>query len=273
MMGSVQRNLLLVDDEENILSALTRVLRRDGYTILRATGGAAGLELLANHPVGVIISDQRMPEMTGVEFLSHAKALYPDTVRIVLSGYTDLNSVADSVNRGAIFKFLTKPWEDEQLSAQVREAFQYYEMKQENVRLTAQLQTVNEALAVLNQTLEKRVEEQTRSLRLNVHALRISQAVLEDMPLAVLGVGDDGVIAVANQAAHELLAAPGTGLVGQAVATVLPDVVVQRCLSGVGGAPAALEFSLAGQPPLLASFARLDKGNSAAGTVVVLRPR
>jgi len=273
MMGSVQRNLLLVDDEENILSALTRALRRDGYTILRATGGAAGLELLANHPVGVIISDQRMPEMTGVEFLSHAKALYPDTVRIVLSGYTDLNSVADSVNRGAIFKFLTKPWEDEQLSAQVREAFQYYEMKQENLRLTAQLQTVNEALAVLNQTLEKRVEEQTRSLRLNVHALRISQAVLEDMPLAVLGVGDDGVIAVANQAAHELLAAPGTGLVGQAVATVLPDVVVQRCLSGVGGAPAALEFSLAGQPPLLASFARLDKGNSAAGTVVVLRPR
>lgn len=273
MMGSVQRNLLLVDDEENILSALTRVLRRDGYTILRATGGAAGLELLANHPVGVIISDQRMPEMTGVEFLSHAKALYPDTVRIVLSGYTDLNSVADSVNRGAIFKFLTKPWEDEQLSAQVREAFQYYEMKQENVRLTAQLQTVNEALAVLNQTLEKRVEEQTRSLRLNVHALRISQAVLEDMPLAVLGVGDDGVIAVANQAAHELLAAPGTGLVGQAVATVLPDAVAQRCLTGIGGAPAALEFSLAGQPPLLASFARLDKGNSAAGTVVVLRPR
>lgn len=273
MMGSVQRNLLLVDDEENILSALTRVLRRDGYTILRATGGAAGLELLANHPVGVIISDQRMPEMTGVEFLSHAKALYPDTVRIVLSGYTDLNSVADSVNRGAIFKFLTKPWEDEQLSAQVREAFQYYEMKQENVRLTAQLQTVNEALAVLNQTLEKRVEEQTRSLRLNVHALRISQAVLEDMPLAVLGVGDDGVIAVANQAAHELLAAPGTGLVGQAVATVLPDAVVQRCLTGIGGAPAALEFSLAGQPPLLASFARLDKGNSAAGAVVVLRPR
>lgn len=272
-MSSDKRNLLLVDDEENILSALTRVLRRDGYSILRAGSGAAGLELLAKHPVGVIISDQRMPEMTGVEFLSRVKTRYPDTVRIVLSGYTDLKSVADSVNHGAIFKFLTKPWEDEQLLAQVREAFQYYEMKQENARLSGELRSVNDALATLNKTLERRVEEQTRSLRLNVHALRVSQAVLENMPMAVLGVGDDGVIAVANQAAHELLAAPGGGLVGRAITDVLPPDVAQGCLGDAGGAATTMTCMLPDRPVLWVNHTRLDQHSGGSGTVIVLRPQ
>lgn len=272
-MSSVKRNLLLVDDEENILSALTRVLRRDGYTILRAGSGAAGLELLAQHPVGVIISDQRMPEMTGVEFLNRVKTRYPETVRIVLSGYTDLKSVADSVNHGAIFKFLTKPWDDEQLLAQVREAFQYHEMRQENARLSAELRDVNDALALLNQNLERRVDDQTRSLVLNIQALRVLQAVFENMPVAVLGVGDDGVIAVANQAAHDLLAAPGDGLVGRALTGILPAAVVQGCLSAVGSAAITADCAAPGRQPLCLSHTRLDKGSGGSGTVIVLRPQ
>ena len=125
----MERTLLLVDDEENITASLVRLLRRDGYTILRASSGQEGLDLLARHMVGVIVSDQRMPGMTGTEFLGKVKELYPDTVRIVLSGYTELNSVTDAINRGAIYKFLTKPWEDDLLRANVEEAFQRYEMK------------------------------------------------------------------------------------------------------------------------------------------------
>ena len=113
----MDRTLLIVDDEDNILAALTRLLRREGYSILRANSGKEGLELLKDNHVGVIMSDQRMPEMTGVEFLSQVKDLYPDTVRMVLSGYTDLNSVTDAINKGAIYKFLTKPWDDELLKA------------------------------------------------------------------------------------------------------------------------------------------------------------
>ncbi|MFH1495300.1 MAG: response regulator, partial [Pseudomonadota bacterium] len=104
----MERTILLVDDEANILSALTRLLRPQGYRILRAGSGREGLELLAQNEVGVIVSDQRMPEMTGVEFLHQVRELYPDTVRIVLSGYTELNSITDAINRGAIYKFLTK---------------------------------------------------------------------------------------------------------------------------------------------------------------------
>ena len=121
-----ERTLLLVDDEQAILSALTRILRRDGYRILTATTGREGLELLALHSVQVIISDQRMQGMSGTEFLNTVKQLYPDTVRIILSGYTDLEVVTDSVNRGAVFKFLTKPWDDKLLLEQVRDAFRRY---------------------------------------------------------------------------------------------------------------------------------------------------
>ncbi|UXI70203.1 EAL domain-containing protein [Tahibacter amnicola] len=120
------RTLLVVDDEQGVRSALVRILRRDGYRVLTAEGGKEGLELLATNAVQVIISDQRMPNMSGTEFLHVVRQLYPDTVRIILSGYADLGVVTDSVNRGAVFKFLTKPWEDDLLREQVREAFRLY---------------------------------------------------------------------------------------------------------------------------------------------------
>ncbi|HET6718407.1 MAG TPA: EAL domain-containing protein, partial [Rhodocyclaceae bacterium] len=125
-----RRTLLLVDDEAGILSALKRSLRQDGYDILTAGSAREGLNILATHPVQVIVSDQRMPEMNGTEFLSRARDLYPDTVRLVLSGYTDLGSVTEAINRGAIYKFLTKPWDDAALKKDVREAFRHHESGQ-----------------------------------------------------------------------------------------------------------------------------------------------
>jgi diguanylate cyclase (GGDEF)-like protein/PAS domain S-box-containing protein len=124
---SESRTLLLVDDEPNILTALTRVLRRDGYRILTAPSAAAGLELLALNEVQVIVSDQRMPEMSGTEFLGRVKEMYPNTIRIVLSGYTELRSITDAINHGAIYKFLTKPWEDDLLRENIRQAFLHCE--------------------------------------------------------------------------------------------------------------------------------------------------
>lgn len=121
-----QRTLLLLDDEANILRALTRVLRRDGYRILSTTSVQEAFDLLAKNEIQVIISDQRMPEMSGTEFLSQVKALHPDTVRIVLSGYTDLKSVTDAINEGAIYKFLTKPWDDKQIREHIQQAFHYF---------------------------------------------------------------------------------------------------------------------------------------------------
>ncbi|MBD3640063.1 MAG: EAL domain-containing protein [Marinobacter sp.] len=123
---SPEKTLLLLDDETNILRALTRVLRRDGYRILTTTSVQEAFSLLAENRVEVIISDQRMPEMSGTEFLSRVKAIYPDTVRIVLSGYTDLKSVTEAINEGSIYKFLTKPWDDKEIREHVQKAFQYH---------------------------------------------------------------------------------------------------------------------------------------------------
>ena len=122
-----ERGLLLVDDEENVLRALVRVLRRDGYVIHTATNAEQGFELLAKNRVQVIVSDQRMPGISGTQFLSRVKDMYPDTMRIVLSGYTDLATLTDAINRGAIYKFLTKPWDDEDLRKQVQDAFRHFD--------------------------------------------------------------------------------------------------------------------------------------------------
>lgn len=123
MPGEDQQTLLLVDDEPNVLSALTRLLRREGYRILTAASPLAAFEILAQNKVQVIVSDQRMPDMTGTEFFSRVRLLYPSTMRIVLTGYTEIDSVKAAINRGAIYKFLTKPWEDDELREQIREAF------------------------------------------------------------------------------------------------------------------------------------------------------
>lgn len=122
------RCLLIVDDEENVRRSLLRLLRRDGYHLLEASSAAEGFELLAKNDVQVILSDQRMPVMSGTEFLSRVKEIYPETVRMVLSGFTELSSVTEAINRGALYKFLTKPWDDADLRAQVADAFRRYEL-------------------------------------------------------------------------------------------------------------------------------------------------
>ncbi len=133
--GDGAQTLLLVDDEPNILNSLTRLLRREGYSILTATSPTEAFDLLAKHPVQVILSDQRMPDMSGTEFFARVRQLYPDTIRIVLTGYTDLDSVTSAINRGAIYKFLTKPWDDDQLRDQVREAFRLIKEFRDNGRI------------------------------------------------------------------------------------------------------------------------------------------
>ena len=128
--GRAANTLLVVDDESSVLAAIRRTFRKEGYTLLTAACASEALELLALHPVGVILCDQRMPGMSGIDFLSRVSELYPDSVRIMLSGHSDLESVTQAINRGAIFKFLTKPWDDDGLLGNIAEAFRWYRMNQ-----------------------------------------------------------------------------------------------------------------------------------------------
>jgi diguanylate cyclase (GGDEF)-like protein/PAS domain S-box-containing protein len=121
------RTLLVVDDEENVLHAIRRLLRNEGCQVLVATSGEEALELLASNDVGVILSDQRMPGMTGTELLQRVRKMHPNIVRIILSGYSDASTIADAINKGAVYKYISKPWDNAELVALVRKAFVRYE--------------------------------------------------------------------------------------------------------------------------------------------------
>ena len=178
------RTLLLVD-EKNVASALNRLLRRDGYHILCAENGSEALELLNDYEVGVIISDQRMQGMTGIDFLARAKASYRDSIRIVLSGFNDPDTITDAINKGHIFKFIAKPWDDEQLRATVRDAFEYYELRQENRRLTEELQAANAFLTQSNQETSGLLEEIVNHNKDGIVVVDQSRKVLFSNPSAI----------------------------------------------------------------------------------------
>jgi CheY-like chemotaxis protein len=215
---------LLVDDESNILGALKRLLRRGDFRILTANNGQAGLDILAEQPVDVIVSDQRMPGMTGVEFLGKAKQLYPDTVRIVLSGYTELHSVTDAVNEGAIYKFLTKPWDDEQLYGHIEEAFKRKEMADENRRLNLEVLSANQELATANHRLGEMLKQQQQQIVRDEVSLDIVREALQKIPLAVIGIDDDDTVVFANDAAQNLFEDIHS-ILGSDVNQLIPDLV------------------------------------------------
>jgi diguanylate cyclase (GGDEF)-like protein len=166
---AVDRTLLLVDDEEHVIAALERLLRYDGYRILRANSGRQGLEMLARHEVGVVISDQRMPEMSGVEFLSQVKELYPETIRIVLSGSADFDSVKEAINQGAIYKFFSKPWDNEILRVDVMEAFWRQELAHEKEQLLREIQAANDQLEQVNLELAAAMKSKDIQIERIVH--------------------------------------------------------------------------------------------------------
>jgi FixJ family two-component response regulator len=263
------RALLLVDDEVNITNALKRTLRRDGYTILIANSGKEGLALLANHEVGVIISDQRMPHMTGVEFLRKVKLHYPETIRIVLSGYTDLESVTNAINEGAIYKFLTKPWEDNLLRENIREAFELHEMEQENLRLSRELQLANQKLSLLNQNLERKVIEKTNEIVHSLNLLQISQEILEHLPIGIIGIDAQGMIVASNRQAEAIFCRPsGACLLGLMANQVLPDALLH--LADSHRDDGIVTLSEGNRVHILIST--MGKVSPSKGTIMVLSP-
>jgi diguanylate cyclase (GGDEF)-like protein len=223
------RTLLLVDDEDNILSSLKRLFRRDGYRIVTASSGEEALRRLAEHEVDVIVSDQRMPGMTGVEFLNRARELYPQTVRMVLSGYTELQSIIDAVNEGAIYKFLTKPWDDDKLRGHVAEGFRQKELSDENRRLSRQVEEANADLASLNNRLEALLSRQREQAELLAASADSVRRLIEDLPAALVAVDPAGQIVLVNVEASERL--PGAaGWIGRHVDEVWPASLAAAAL-------------------------------------------
>ncbi|WP_026601201.1 HD domain-containing phosphohydrolase [Methylomonas sp. 11b] len=158
-------NLLFVDDEPNVLKALRRLFRGAEYQVYMAEGGADGLEILAQHPIDLIISDMRMPQMDGAEFLTRAAERWPNIVRILLTGYADIESTIAAVNKGKIYSYCSKPWEDNELKILVNNALEQKRLRDERRQLFDIINRQNQELKELNAGLEDKVEKRTEQLR------------------------------------------------------------------------------------------------------------
>lgn len=160
-----KHNILIVDDEENVLRSLVRLLGREPYEVHVSTSGPEALESLKKFPIDLIISDHRMPGMTGAEFLRHAKQIVPDAVRIMLTGYADIDAATLAINEGGIARFLTKPWEGNEVKSAIRQLLDQYDLCRENQRLNQLVKHQNEERRQLNEGLEKKVQERTQEIQ------------------------------------------------------------------------------------------------------------
>lgn len=171
-----RHSILIVDDEESILNAFKRILADEDYEIHTARDGLDGLNKLraAEKPFSLIISDQRMPVMSGVQFFAKAKEIFPDAVRILLTGYADTDAIIDAINKGGIHLYFTKPWREEELIANIKQSLSQTELLMENRRLVELTKKQNEELVDLNKTLEEKVKEKTSDLLAQAEELKVS---------------------------------------------------------------------------------------------------
>jgi two-component system NtrC family sensor kinase len=191
--------ILCVDDERNVLRALERIFLDDDYEIVIAGSGEEGLQIMEEAgPFQVVISDYRMPVMNGVEFLKSVYDRWPETVRIVLSGYADAGAIVSAINEGHIYRFIPKPWNDDELRVTLQNCLERYFLQKKNRELLDELGTANLAL-------EEKVQLRTEQLELRNRALEFSQNLLGNLPVGVAGIDSNGMIAYCNGIAAKVL--------------------------------------------------------------------
>jgi signal transduction histidine kinase len=171
MPGEKKHCLLVVDDEPDLVQSVKDLLRFD-YKVLIATRAAEGLQIMQREKVHIVMSDQRMPEMTGVEFLKHLRDSHPETVRLLFTAYADLNAVTDAINQGNVYRYISKPWEPDELKSVLRQAVDYYDLQEERRRLILQVQEKNEQLEKANEELRRANDLKRAFIRVASHELR-----------------------------------------------------------------------------------------------------
>lgn len=162
--SSEKFSILFLDDEKAIVNSLYRLFRPEGYKLHRANRGEDALAILEAEHIDLIISDMRMPEMDGAEFFSRVAETHPNTVRILLTGYADMESTIKAINEGKLDRYCTKPWNDDDIKMVVRQALETKHMRDEQKRLTALTQSQHDEIVALNASLEEKVKRRTAEL-------------------------------------------------------------------------------------------------------------
>jgi len=179
-------SILLVDDECNILKSLTRLFKKDGYKIFTAESGEQALSLVRGVEFDLVISDMRMPGMSGVELLENVKRLSPNTIRILLTGYADISSVVDAVNKSGIYRYIAKPWDDEDIRLTVKGALKQKYLESERVRLEILTKKQNDELVTLNENLEEKVKRRTQKIIDMMAELEEANSTLRKSYMAII---------------------------------------------------------------------------------------
>jgi signal transduction histidine kinase len=176
-MAGEKHSLLVVDDEPDLVHSVQDLLRRE-YRVLGATRAAEGLRIVEREKVHIVMSDQRMPEMSGVEFLQRLRTVSPDTIRLLFTAYTDIKTVTEAINQGNVYRYITKPWENEELQAVLRQAAEHYDLLAERKRLLAEVQEKNRQLETANAELRQANELKKAFIRVASHELRTPLTII-----------------------------------------------------------------------------------------------
>lgn len=224
MEGKVR--ILCVDDEVNVLNSIRRLFIDEDYEILSATSGEDGLAILMEvSPVQLVIADYRMPGMNGVDFLKEVCAFWPETARIILSGYADTASIVSAINEGKIYKFIPKPWNDDELKMTVAGALGQDSLHKRNSELAEELRCLTDKLKALSESFERRVAEKISGLTVRNTGPTCARNILDSLPVAVIGIDADGLIVLCNKKASELFPGDGGIVPGMPHGTALPASV------------------------------------------------
>ncbi|MDH4028565.1 MAG: response regulator [Nitrospirota bacterium] len=218
--------ILCVDDEKNVLKALERLFMDYEYKFITAMSAEEGLDILNKEErIQLIISDYRMPGMNGVDFLRTVYERWPESVRIVLSGYADTASIVGAINEGQIYKFIPKPWNDDELKLAIANALDFYYIQKKNRELTAELEKKNSVLLEINDNLEQLVRKRTSDLEMHNKILACSQNILNSLPVAVIGVDPGGVIVQCNRKGQALFGSEDRGVLGMDRNSMFPEEI------------------------------------------------
>ena len=179
-MSDYRFRILFVDDEEPILRALRRLMRRHDYDCWFASSGQEGLEIMEREAIDLVISDMRMPEMDGATFLAEVRRRWPFSVRFLMTGYADMSATIDALNMGGINRYVSKPWDDDALIEAIEQGLRIRKLERQKKRLIDQTREQNRELQQLNEELEQRVKDRTRALESRTADLKKAFRQLEN---------------------------------------------------------------------------------------------
>lgn len=264
--------VLFVDDEEGVLEALEHATFDEDYEVYTAHSGPEALELLAETPVGLVVSDYRMPQMTGVEFLRAVCDRHPRTVRMILSGYAEAHAVVAAINEGHVHKFIGKPWKDDDLLDSIRSGLEKYRLALENEVLHFEIHAKNRLLQEANESLERKVLERTARLEARNRALSFAHEVLNQLPYGLFGIDRERRLVVTNAAATRYSVGSLPPFLGEPIGPWMPPEgteLVEKVLEG--GTAQSCTFAR-GDASVEAECVPLG-GQASRGAILIMRER